>query len=241
MGGVREQRLIRERPELLSKRFESFSRLVIPLLESEHIKGYPIASRDWQPTFTDLASELGVFRDIINDTGSEESVMEQKGSDISQIYQEASRIWLKTRKAEMEAAVLQSLTLASTWAVPHTLAIAMWDCTRCGWSWLRWTQLLAHECGRQYWSSKGDHDVEYDRALLAACSRLKLPRMWTMTPFRFNPAPDETRAAIAACGEDPDTVTFVDMEACRVRLICRVCLNGKQSCNALDWKTAVRA
>ena len=55
--------MIRERPELLSKRFESFSRLVIPLLESEHIKGYPIASRDWQPTFTDLASELGVSRD----------------------------------------------------------------------------------------------------------------------------------------------------------------------------------
>ena len=244
MGGLREQReqrLTRELQEL-SKRLESFSNL-LKQLESEHIKGYPIAFTDWQPTLADLASEPGVFRDIIDDIGSEGSVIEQNTLELPQIYQEASTIWLKTRQDEMNAAVLQSLTfkLVPTWVVPHMLAIAMWDCTRCGWSGLRWTQLLAHECARQSWSPEGNHDIEYNRALSTACSRLKLPRMWTMRPFRFNPALDITRAAINACGEDPDKVTFVQMDACRVRLICTVCMIGKQSCKAFDWQTAVRS
>ena len=239
MGRVREQRLIRELQEL-SKRLEPFSNL---LKQSgfEHVKGYQIAFTDWQPTLADLASEPGVFCDIINDIGSEGSVIEQNTLGLSQKYQEASSIWLKTRQTEMDAAVLQSLTLVSTGAVPHMLAIAMWDCILCGWSGLRWTQLLAHECGRQTWLPQGYHDVKYDRALLEAYSRLKLPRMWTILSFQFNPALDRTRAAIEACGEDPDKVTFVQMDACPVRLICSVCLNGKQSCNAFDWQAAVRS
>ncbi|RPD57570.1 hypothetical protein L226DRAFT_610613 [Lentinus tigrinus ALCF2SS1-7] len=239
MGRVRDRRLARERHDLLSKRFESVSKLV-KICEARHVKGHRTAVSDWLPTFADLAAQPGTFRDIIN-ASSDGSVTKEKILGLPKVYPEAARAWLETRKVQLNDAVLQSTSLViptPDGVAPHSLAIATWDCTRCSWKGMRWAQLLAHECGRLYWSYSSDPDPEYHRALSTSCFRLKLPRMWTMTPFIFNPVLDRTRVAIEACGEDPDTVTFAQMEACEVRLICRRCMRGKQSCSAFDWKTA---
>ncbi|KAI0689360.1 hypothetical protein C8T65DRAFT_834646 [Cerioporus squamosus] len=89
------------------------------------------------------------------------------------------------------------------------------------------------------WSSGSDEaDPDYHQALMSTCCRLKWPRPWTQKVFTVNPVVDRMRTAIEACGEDPDRVTFEQMESCEVRLICKSCRDGQLSFSVFDWKAA---
>ncbi|KAI0689365.1 hypothetical protein C8T65DRAFT_746206 [Cerioporus squamosus] len=234
MGRVRERRLARDRHAHLCTRFEHLNEIIVVL--EKKIKRCRDAATDWRPTFVDLAAQSDTFREVLNDphTGIGQRVLA-----LVDAYPAIVNSWLEARKAELAATVRQSVASIPDGVSVLDLAIALFDCTRCQWRGMRWQQVLAHECARVSWSSsRTDADPDYHRALLTTCCRLKWPCVWTQNPFTFNPVVDRMREAIEACGEDPDRVTFEQMESCEVRLVCKSCGNGQLDFSVFDWKTA---
>lgn len=149
---------------------------------------------------------------------------------------------VNTWREECKAAILKIITdgLGSlpNSVDPLSLAVATLDCVFCSYKGLRWPQVLAHRClrGRRNLDPDAAAKNPYRQAVLIARDRLETWYMWDSEAFVFNPSLKRTRAVIEACGKDPDTATYEEMESCGVRVFCSDCL---RHCEALDWKMAV--
>ncbi len=231
----RGYRLCEERVEELRPRLELLSR-VVAQWEKAQDSWSADTDTDWYPTFTDFAL-APAFRDCIDvsaETAFEDDVLLKMQSHMSDL---AAR-WREDRKDDILKMITDALGSATPDDVdPLSLAVATFDCVFCPHKGMRWPQVIAHRCAR--WRELvpvKDESLYYRRAVIA-CERRGRWHMWDSEAFVFNPSLERSRAAIKACGEDPDTAIYEDMERCGVRVFCSDC---QRRCEALDWKMAVR-
>ncbi len=197
--------------------------------------------RDYYAAFADLAL-TGVFRTLIeapSDTEVNKATLQEHSDEIDS----HTNRWYEQRLAELIDMVTKVIVVAAPDGVsPLSLAVATFDCRVCARTGMRWQSVLAHHCARSIADCRtyNTTDEGYKEHLLATCEQLGQPGMWTNV-FVFNSLQGRICAAITACGQDPDTATYAEMEACRVRLICKTCMSGKRECDVYDWKAAVRA
>ena len=160
--------------------------------------------------------------------------------------------WQERIKQRLRAIVLSALTTAdadSNVGSDETvdvlqLAIAQFQC-RCPCAYcvrlkaLRWRDVLSHSCGRH--NFRWPHGIrsfsDFDEYVSIACDG----EVFRLPPLCLDMI---TREVVVACGQDPEKVTFEEMQACPVRLPC--CEPSEsRTCPApgptLDWLSAVSA
>ncbi|KAI0689357.1 hypothetical protein C8T65DRAFT_672976 [Cerioporus squamosus] len=231
----RNYRLCAERVEELQPRLALLSSL---FEQWERAQNPRTADTDWHPTFADLAL-MPPFRDCI-DVSAETAFEDDTLLKMQILFPELVATWREERKADFLKMITDALGSVPDDVDPLSLAVATLDCTRCSYKSMRWPQFLAHQCARRrqfLFFMTDDTRTLYGQAVLAACNRLSRSYMWDSKAFVFNPSLDRTRSAIEACGKDPNTVTYEDMESCDVRVVCSEC---RRHCQVLDWKMAAR-
>lgn len=234
MQQVRTERLIRERRVLLCSRLKLLSEFIA---EYESSEGPRTAETDWQPHFADVAMHP-TFR-ALADAPDATQITKEDFVAVSDEIPVFMKSWFAERQAEFVSMAAQAVDTLED-ASLLTLAISTFGCQRCRRKDLRWPGVLSHACARssQYsYSGNGEDDVGYRNVI----SRDGQIGMWTgMSLFVFNPNLKEARAVITACGKNPDRVSYEEMEACGVRLVCKGCRRTPEHYEVFDWKSGVR-
>ncbi|TFK91793.1 hypothetical protein K466DRAFT_514748 [Polyporus arcularius HHB13444] len=231
----RDYRLCEERVNELQPRFTLLFGVVALWLKA-HDPPWT-AETDWYPSFADFAL-MSAFRDSIDvpaETEFQDDALLKMQSHIPDLV----NTWREECKAAILKIITDGLGSLPNSADPLSLAVATLDCVFCSYKGLRWPQVLAHRClrGRRNLDPDAAAKNPYRQAVLIARDRLETWYMWDSEAFVFNPSLKRTRAVIEACGKDPDTATYEEMERCGLRVFCSDCL---RHCEALDWKMAVR-
>ncbi|RDX46883.1 hypothetical protein OH76DRAFT_1485154 [Lentinus brumalis] len=232
----RDYRLCEERVNELQPRFTLLFGVVALWLKA-HDPPWT-AETDWYPSFADFAL-MSAFRDSIDvpaETGFQDDALLKMQSHIPDLV----NTWREECKAAILKIITDGLGSLPNSVDPLSLAVATLDCVFCSYKGLRWPQVLAHRClrGRRNLDPDAAAKNPYRQAVLIARDRLETWYMWDSEAFVFNPSLKRTRAVIEACGKDPDTATYEEMESCGVRVFCSDCL---RHCEALDWKMAARS
>lgn len=233
---VRTRRLNQERHTLLCARLTKLAEVVA---EWEHAQGPRSADTDWHPNLADFAC-TSTFRALI-EAPAETEVTKQDFLQLVDQLNELRDTWLEQRRAEFEAKVPEELVQQGV--SPLSLAVVSFNCKWCSQRRFRWPQVLSHACARSpYRTFLEDTDQQLRQALAVTCRKVGLLPVWRADShkmFSFLPLLDSTIAAIRACGRDPATASYEEMETCGVRLICRSCSPPYSRYEAFDWKDAV--
>ncbi|KAI0675152.1 hypothetical protein C8Q78DRAFT_524387 [Trametes maxima] len=157
--------------------------------------------------------------------------------------------WREDRKAKFlkDARGGLSGTAAADADDPLGLAIASFSCriyciSSMG---MRWPDVLAHPCLRPTCAPHGWRSVEDADdlwfALERVCGRGGILRGYPASNVVvFNQRLSMMRDVISVCGQDPDTVSWDAMQACPVRLTCRICAQARTDRRQVfDWLAAV--
>ncbi|KAI0779425.1 hypothetical protein C8Q74DRAFT_689905 [Fomes fomentarius] len=232
---LRTRRLNQERHTLLCARLTKLAEVVT---EWEHAQGPRSADTDWHPNFADFAC-TSAFRALI-EAPTETDVTKQHFLQLVDQLHELRNTWLEQRRAEFEAKVPEELVQQGV--SPLSLASVSFNCKSCIRRGLRWPQILSHACARstsRYFLE--DTEQQLRQALAVTCRRVGLLPVWladSHKTFTFQPPLEGTIAAIRACGRDPATASYEEMETCGVRLICRSCPPPHSHYEVFDWKDA---
>ncbi|KAH9892451.1 hypothetical protein C8Q73DRAFT_57556 [Cubamyces lactineus] len=119
------------------------------------------------------------------------------------------------------------------------LAVAEFRCRLCGETGLRWPDLLNHRCFRSRPSSwRPLINLDFDASVRFICKGDVFHV--NGDSLRLHPAALEV---VAACGQDFRKVTYDEMQACPVRLLCNHNTNWLHQCPRprplLDWRAAI--
>ncbi|TFK90029.1 hypothetical protein K466DRAFT_597265 [Polyporus arcularius HHB13444] len=236
MKKVRVRRLKEQQVALFATRFIW---LATALCEYQHQKWLEDRQGYVFVPFADCVTDKEI-RTVIEDTPADftEEAVKAKLNDL--VPTVVSR-WVDGRRAEFTTLLLRELgqdSLAAGAADPLALAIAWFGCTS-GWSYggcscnARWPRILDHLHFRREYLLAGDTfaaafrssqkswQVKYDGQRCCADKRLA-----------------HVRDVITACGADPDTATYAQMEESNPRLVCRICATLLKR-EVFDWKAAV--
>ena len=181
---------------------------------------------------------------VILEDWSDRVTWEDTVSRLSDILPALTEKWADQRKNEF--ATLATHALEDAGLVPGTdpltLAVTMFQCKKCTCSpaRLRWPAVVKHDCIRTY---KVPHKAAYHRAIT-----IYHARSWHDRSQQLFADPGQAvfmrdtlryaREVVTACGLDPNKATKDDMDACEVRLRCRLCATlDKQE--VFHWEGAV--
>lgn len=155
--------------------------------------------------------------------------------------------WQERIKRQLRAIVVSTLnSTESNMRVDETadvleLAIAHFLCgdSSCGYrsKALRWQDVLSHSCCRHnVCGPRGTGSFsDFDRCVSLTCHG----EVFRLPVLVLSPT---TKEVVIACGQDPGKVTFEEMQACPIRLVCSQ-LPDSHFCPtprpALDWLAAV--
>ncbi|KAI1795643.1 hypothetical protein LXA43DRAFT_730736 [Ganoderma leucocontextum] len=252
MENVRTKRLARERLHMTCARLGLLRQA---LLEYGAERVPMSADTDWQPFFSDFAL-MPTFRDLMEASADTEvtkdALLEVCEAQILTLEAQ----WREDRKREFIATVVRGAGLFPGLSLPEdddtllSLAIATFDCQNCNYKGIRWPEVLAHRCVRSisFLAFYFGDTNKYRQAIARTCIEHKEQPPWPQeAAFSFNSGLDRTFAVIRACGKDPSTTTFEEMEACGVRLLCRSCDDPADPADryfadytAFEWKNATR-
>ena len=248
MENVRAKRLARERLRLTCARLGLLHQALLEYRKAR----FPMmsADTDWKPIFTDYAL-MPTFRDLM-EAGADTEVTKDDLLDLCETQMSTLEAqWREDRKRDFAiiatrgAGMFPGLTLPEDDDMLLSLAISSFDCQNCYYRGIRWPQVLAHRCVRSmtcmaFFYEDADR---YRYAIARAAIEHKSSPPWPQdASFSFSSVGlERVFAVITACGKDPSTATFGEMEACNVRLLCRSCCDSANECSAFDWKNAVSA
>lgn len=183
------------------------------------------------------------IRTVLEDTSpdvSNESVL----ASLDVILPDLVARWTRDREAEFAALAVEAFGDydAARTAAPLDLAIALFVCTGLCYSRpiLRYPQTVQHRCFRIRVDASTDR---FDQAVISNTGQNPCTIAGTnlrdhIHMDKMRSAIDYAREVIIACGYDPDRVTFAEMEACQVRLRCRICAKVSKQV-IYSWKFAV--
>lgn len=141
--------------------------------------------------------------------------------------------WLADQRADFASIVERSTAGATD---PHadllSLAIARFECTRCG-ARVRFPQVLAHRCVGPPGVLPSPMDL-YTRAVAGVFS---VPCRPIRSNFVLSDAP-EAEYVIRLCGQDPQRATLQMMKESTVRLACKRC-DPPDGVGVMTWISAV--
>lgn len=187
-------------------------------------------------------------RDILEDTSdgiTKESIM----AEISDILPTLSAKWMdkcRTRYEKMARKAFEGSEVANSPDILN-LAIVSFHCntSRCIQSRFAFPEILEHVCLKiespAAMSQVDSHMDGYTAAVLSAhigSSADKLHRPVERSGIQVAWQQKLTREVITACGQDPDTVTYAEMDACEARLRCRICATLAAQ-DLFTWRAAV--
>ncbi|KAI0374176.1 hypothetical protein BV20DRAFT_988540 [Pilatotrama ljubarskyi] len=233
MEGVRTARLEAVRHRMLCDRLKI---LYDVIAEYEASLGHKTIESECQAEFADLAA-MPQFREIV-EAPTDAEVTREDFERLRDTIPNLKTEWYEARKSEFLAKAREAIK-EEDHPSPLSLAVITFDCRICPRTNLSWPTVLAHRCGREYTLCLD----KYERAVAEVCSRKPSGFVWRGTDrtFSLSGRLDLARSVIAACGRDPDTATYEDMERSGARLVCMACpseLMGSYK-EAFDWKQAV--
>ncbi|EJF65453.1 hypothetical protein DICSQDRAFT_99304 [Dichomitus squalens LYAD-421 SS1] len=255
METVRTKRLDREQHNMLCARLVLFGDA---LREYQASKLPRTADTDWHPFLSDYAM-MPQVREVIEAPPGTAVTKEMLLALCEAQIPALTAKWYDDRKREFAAQIRKKTEAYSELkGLPEdpdcllSLAIATFRCTSCQFLGMRWPQVLSHRCGRGrsiygLMFVRDGKDHQYRHAIGRTCMEYRFTHPWSDSKnvFSFNDNLKQTCAVISACGKDPAKVTFEEMEACGVRLLCRGCQNAAHAlfkatyCRACEWKNAV--
>ncbi|KAI0675149.1 hypothetical protein C8Q78DRAFT_1010751 [Trametes maxima] len=233
MQGVRTIRLKNERSTLVQSRLRAFHHFYVSYEESVGLRTFV---SKMQASFSDLAL-MSPFKDLLDSPSA--------AVFTPQDFEHLRYLIPAAREACYREQVLLFLAKAcEVYQVPHQvtslgLAIVTFACAECGRIDLRWPNVLAHRCSRRTeWPAEG---YGLDVRLFAEHAGRRGPWKTDSVPFTPGSSAEVARTIVLACGCNPHTATYNDMEACGARLVCLVCpaepVSGLRK--VYDWKHAV--
>ncbi|KAI0744192.1 hypothetical protein C8Q80DRAFT_1345957 [Daedaleopsis nitida] len=192
------------------------------------------------------------------------AIIEDHSTDVSEeaikakltaIVPELADRWVDERRAEFTARLCEGLgdSQAGRAPVPLELAIASFTCLRCinnrGWynsepppPWFGWPDVAEHGCFRysdmgNVTGFRGDYYMGHVSTLVKHYPN-DLPFTGVKSVYILEDRTD-FRDVIEVCGQDPDTVTYDQMQQCEIRLRCRLCASYARQ-EVFDWIAAIR-
>ena len=185
-------------------------------------------------------------RAIIEDK-SKDVTKESVKTKLAEILPDAVTKWIEKRRRDHTALLLeQAANPDAVKAAPEplNLAIAVFNCKGCSLyrsdAGYRWPHILEHSCFRHTMQNINNvEDDDYTRCVSACVGRVVSDMRYKgIKNVMLHKANACTRDIIKMCGQDPDTVTYDEMEQCGVRLRCRFCTTLAEQ-QVFDWKAAV--
>ncbi|KAI1795649.1 hypothetical protein LXA43DRAFT_730878 [Ganoderma leucocontextum] len=198
------------------------------------------AASDGEPGFAEFAN-MPSFRNLIVQDESNDVVLEALRSLLADIPNLIAQ-WIHTNAQMFAHKALEALGdsfqgLAENPADLLDLAIVSFVCTRCGRALLRWPGILAHNC---LWAKRipNAHTNKYEHAVVHNTQRPQDNPFWGREFTVFDRHIHITRAVVSACGLDPNTATFDEVEGRGARFVSGVVSTGWQQID--DWQAVRR-
>ncbi len=153
--------------------------------------------------------------------------------------------WIAQRRNEYTAHLRAGLgkSDATKAAEPLDLAIAFFDCHKCASRYSysyrrnelhRWPHIVEHPCFR---GKPGGSD-NYTRCVIGCSSGNADYLHIGVEHAGLSDIYADACNIIKACGKNPDTATYAEMQQCGIRLRCRLCAR-LASQDLFDWQSAV--
>lgn len=214
-------------------------------LEIYRLQNIPrTAAMDREPGFAEFAS-MSTFRDLIVQDESDDIVrasMRNLLDDVPNLNAQWTRKNEQMFARKAVDALGDSLAgLAEDPAALLDLAIVSFSCIRCHRTGIRWPGILAHHCLRARRISDASTS-KYYRAVIHHTPHGPDSPFWGRELTVFDPYFRITHAVVSACGLDPSTATFEEVEGRGVRfvseVVSEVVSTGWQQID--DWQAVVR-
>ena len=181
-------------------------------------------------------------RAIIEDI-SEGVTAESVSTKFTQILPDLTTRWVEDRRKEYLEVLLKSFADSDAAKAPEPLelAVALFNCTLCSYRTRtvderRWPRIVEHHCFRGHLNPADD---DFSSCVKSVVGQARPDYQHLGDKFvQADRGLAQIRDVIKACGQDPDVVTYREMEQCTVRLRCIHCATlAKQE--IFDWKAAV--
>ncbi|RPD57627.1 hypothetical protein L226DRAFT_610659 [Lentinus tigrinus ALCF2SS1-7] len=236
MQKFKSQRINKERANLLSSRLWYLKQAMYAY---QHEK-WPADCKDRVYVgFADCAY-MPEVRAVIENT-SPDLTKEDVKQQLKEVLPGLIDGWVEKQRTELVAIIHEELKKETqTVQIQDPLQLAMAS-FRCGSSFcratsLRWPQIAEHRCS--YAMCKSDKSL-YGQCVESRRERhtadMRIPET---KRFGIYARSEWSRDIIRLCGFDPETVTYPEMDACIVRLVCRRCSTYARQ-EVFDWKGAI--
>lgn len=203
------------------------------------------AESDLEPGFADFAAMPEIKCLIQNET---EDITQKHFLTLQGRMGDLITSWTDHWRAVFTQMVLSAEGLYETIAEatsPLDLAVVSFTCRCCQQAQLRWPYILSHGCFRRLPSlctiCRREVHSKY-RCAISTHVRYDHDAPYRGQQVVVSPNIPSTRAVIAACGLNPNTATYSDMEKCEARLMCLVCWTSKATearHSVFAWQAAV--
>ncbi|TBU45773.1 hypothetical protein BD309DRAFT_955381 [Dichomitus squalens] len=211
--------------ERLDRKYNARLKYLKEAIQTYRASHFPrrTAESDREPGFAEFA-HLPDFRDLIMQEEPDDIVQASLLSLIDDIPNYTAAWVYRNEEVFVQKALTQlgnDFEVLSTYPPAFLrLAIVSFTCTQCRRPRLRWPGILAHHCLRQ--SSVPDHTVSsaiknYEVAILRHTNNDYDAPFQGEELTVFDQNVNITRAVICACGFDPTTATYDELEGCGAR------------------------
>lgn len=195
---------------------------------------------DREPGLADFAT-MPSFRNLIMQDESNDIVLESLRALLDDIPNLVAQ-WTSTNEQMLARKALEALGdnlqgFAEDPSALLDLAIVSFVCIRCRRTGLRWPGILAHPCFRAR-RAPDLRTTKYGHAVIGHSQSAPDVPFWGREFTVFDQHPHITRAVVSACGLDPNTATFDEVEGCGVRFVSGILYPDWEQVE--DWRAVVR-
>ncbi|KAI0744195.1 hypothetical protein C8Q80DRAFT_1185520 [Daedaleopsis nitida] len=240
LGDIRATRLREERTKMVLSRLNYLKAALY-----KHQSSVPRRSKPTKDRIYAGVADIALFpqvRKVINKLPADVP-SESVNAKLAALVPELADQWVAERRAEYTTLLRKKLGESEIARAPDPLDLAVvafhFKCDTCSDRlWEGWPSLLEHRCLRH--GLFANCSPYMDDVFEVADEDNDMPYMGVrhirVLPKRDLAAPC---AIIQLCGQDPDAVTYDEMEQCGTRLRCRLCASPDKQ-EVFDWKSAVK-
>ncbi|KAI0744163.1 hypothetical protein C8Q80DRAFT_1122426 [Daedaleopsis nitida] len=238
MEQIRSQRLHAESDAIIKTRLGCLKKALYSYTQAEMLQ-----SKD-RIVYAKLAdcAMIPEIRAVLEDTSQDVSA-EQTIAQLIGMFPALVVRWNEERKSELATIIVKVLgnSDAAGVADPLNLALAHFMCRGCSGTCLRFPAILGHPCFRTRLERSRDRfqdAIIFALAHYSANLTIADTASHCMYEENMRKSMMFVREVIEACGCDPDSVTFAEMETCEGRLRCLLCAQVSQQ-TLFTWQSAI--